>query len=54
MRVSVTEQCDWPESVDCSYTAASMATFKVNEPTTIYLTFDDGPGMSWCLTVDVE
>ena len=42
---SVTEQCDWPESVDCQYTTASLAKFKLNEPTTIYLTFDDGPGM---------
>lgn len=39
-----TEQCDWPESVDCQYTTESLAKFKVNEPTTIYLTFDDGPG----------
>ena len=46
---SVTEQCDWPESVDCQYTTASLAKFKLNEPTTIYLTFDDGPGMLvWC------
>jgi len=30
--------------VDCQYTTESLAKFKVNEPTTIYLTFDDGPG----------
>ena len=31
--------------MDCQYTTESLAKFKVNEPTTIYLTFDDGPGM---------
>jgi Predicted xylanase/chitin deacetylase len=43
--ILVTEQCDWPEAVDCSYTAKSLETYQLTEsdPVTIYLTFDDGP-----------
>ncbi len=39
----MSEQCDWPGTVDCSYNSVSMAAFKVNRPTKLFLTFDDGP-----------
>lgn len=40
---AVTDQCDWPETVDCSYNSVAMETYKVKSPVTLYMTFDDGP-----------
>eukprot|EP00095_Tigriopus_kingsejongensis_P012687 maker-scaffold22_size673200-snap-gene-4.22 protein:Tk12687 transcript:maker-scaffold22_size673200-snap-gene-4.22-mRNA-1 annotation:"polysaccharide deacetylase" len=42
---SESNQCDWPEDVDCTYTAKSLEQYQLGEedPVTIYLTFDDGP-----------
>ena len=41
----MTDQCDWPETVDCAATK-TLAKFKARargKPTTLFLTFDDGP-----------
>lgn len=42
---SVSDQCDWPETVDCRYNAASVsADYRAkHSDARIFLTFDDGP-----------
>ena len=35
------DQCDWPESVDCDFDPSTVN--KLTKRTYLYLTFDDGP-----------
>ncbi len=39
----MTEQCDWPEQVDCKLTLENLRQLQVERPAKLYLTFDDGP-----------
>ncbi len=36
-------QCDWPANVDCEVTVEKARKLQRENPTVIYLTFDDGP-----------
>lgn len=38
-----TDQCDWPEVTDCTLTVEKARKLQQSNPTTVYLTFDDGP-----------
>ncbi len=51
---AVTDQCDWPETVDCRYNSASVsADYRARHPSsTIYLTFDDGPNNGTAAVLD--
>ncbi len=37
------EQCDWPEQTTCHFDPSAPDIQKVEGPTFVYLTFDDGP-----------
>ena len=39
----VTSQCDWPAKVDCQMTVERARKLQLENPTVVYLTFDDGP-----------
>ncbi len=41
--ISVESQCDWPANVDCEVTVEKARKLQRENPTVIYLTFDDGP-----------
>jgi len=40
---SADSQCDWPANVDCKVTVESVRKQQREDPTVVYLTFDDGP-----------
>ncbi len=49
----MTDQCDWPDTVDCRYNAASMADYRArHSDATLYLTFDDGPNNGTGVVLD--
>ena len=37
------DQCDWPDSVDCNFNLEKIKQRKISQPVYLYLTFDDGP-----------
>ncbi len=39
----MTSQCDWPAKVDCQMTVERARKLQLENPTVVYLTFDDGP-----------
>ncbi len=41
--ISADSQCDWPANVDCEVTVEKARKLQRENPTVIYLTFDDGP-----------
>ena len=41
--VSESQQCDWPSSSGCDLTPEKARKILEENPTLVYLTFDDGP-----------